>query len=238
VERAEAERRARDEAQRLAREAAERADAERKARDEAQRKAREEAERLAKEAEARAEAERLAKEAAAKAEAERLAKEAAAKAEEQAPVSSRKPISKDDYRPLDTFPGLDEEEIAAPESGEVASQRKPTDAASPALAALEGWVEDDVTAGARAPAQGEPSTSEMRAEVRYLVEAGPPRPATPAAIGPATPIAIDVTPETVRRRTLSGEVATFVGAVRRYKPETFGDLLDMSLALGKDESAT
>ncbi|MCK6591166.1 MAG: hypothetical protein L6Q76_26740, partial [Polyangiaceae bacterium] len=63
----------------------------------------------------------------------------------------------------------------------------------------------------------------------------PPRAAVPAAVGPSAPLAIDVAADGVRRSTLQGEVATFVGAVRRYKPATFGDLLEQSLALGEDE---
>jgi hypothetical protein len=69
------------EADRIAKEAAEKAEAERLAKEAADKA---EAERLAKEAADKAEAERLAKEAADKAEADRIAKEAADKAEEMA----------------------------------------------------------------------------------------------------------------------------------------------------------
>jgi hypothetical protein len=77
------------------------------------------------------------------------------------------------------------------------------------------------------------------AEVRFLVEPAPPRAAVPASLGaasPVTPLAIDVSADAVQRATLHGEVAVFIGAVRRYKPATFGDLLDRSLALGEDET--
>ncbi len=130
-----AEKAAREEAERLAREAAEKAareEAERLAREAAEKAAREEAERLAREAAekaAREEAERLAQE-----EAERLAREAAElakQAEEQAPISSKKLISTDEYRPSEPIAELGEEQ-PAPESGEIASQRKPAGVPTPA----------------------------------------------------------------------------------------------------------
>ena len=191
---------------------------------------------MVREAAERAEAERQARE---REEADRQAREAAARAEEQPPVSSRQPISRDDFRTAEELTGLEEEDASVPESGEVASQRKPTEP----LAALEGWVDEEAPSAdlESAPRRSQPRTvpagapPEGVAEVRFLVDPAPPRAETPAAIGLAPPVAIDVAADAVQRATLQGEVATFIGAVRRYRPATFGDLLDRSLALGEDE---
>jgi hypothetical protein len=128
-----------------------------------------------------------------------------------------------------------------PASGEVASQRKPMDTGSPGLAPIEEWADEEAldssTGGRRSPPRTVPSPSggEGVAEVRFLIEPAPPRAAVPPAIGLVSPVAIDVAADAVQRSTLQGDVATFVGAVRRYKPVTFGELLDRSLALGEDE---
>ena len=212
------------EEERLAKEAAEKAEAERLAALKA------EEERLAKAAAEKAEAERLA---AVKAEEERLAREREAeeraraekRAAEQAlereedlrmareladasegldapPASARQP--RDELRPVDTvLPGLDEEE-QPPASGEVESQRKPSE-------------------------DGTFPIDEAPVHVRIMAE---PAPALAATLDPVAPIVVEVRADITSRRPLEGDVASFLGAVHGARPASFGDLLDAALSLG------
>jgi hypothetical protein len=45
---------------------------------------------------------------------------------------------------------------------------------------------------------------------------------------------IEVSADVVRREPVFGDAAHFVGAVRTYRPASFGDLVDASLALGDE----
>ena len=192
------------EEERLAREAAEKAEVERLAVLKA------EEERLAREAAEKAEAARLAREEALRVEREedlRIAGElaAASEVEEAPPASARQP--RDELRPLDTaLPGLDEEELP-PESGEVESQRKPS--------------ED----GSLHPSSRKRSSSRSWPAPGRAGRA-------PRGARHGAPIVVEVGADITSRRPIEGDVASFLGAVRGARPASFGDLLEATLSLG------
>ncbi len=122
----------------------------------------------------------------------------------------------------EAFPDLEEreDEEPPPASGEVASQRKPAEPAD-----IDSWVEQPAVAAHEPPAA---------VELRLVVDPAPAPAAVPDAFGPVTPIAIEIEADVTRRAPLRAGAAVFVGAARASSPTTFGDLLDMALALGDE----
>ncbi|MEJ7735445.1 MAG: hypothetical protein WKG00_40445 [Polyangiaceae bacterium] len=152
---------------------------------------------------------------------------------EATPISSRQP-KQDDYRGIDDGFGemLDADE-PPPESGEVQSQRKPTIHEEATLvAALGEW-----SAQASAPGgAGEASVDEAPpfAEVSRAPTPPPGRSAEvrrPESAPPLRSLPQEVQGDVIRRPPISGEPASFVGAVIGRDASTFGDLLDASLSL-------
>jgi hypothetical protein len=68
--------------------------------------------------------------------------------------------------------------------------------------------------------------AEPSVEVRVFVEPPPP-----------TASVVELRADAQSPQLLEGDVAAFVGAVREFKPETFGDLLIASLTLGARRDA-
>jgi hypothetical protein len=260
AKRAEEERVARAEQERIA--AEKRAEEERVARAEQERIAAEkraEQERIA--AEKRAEEERIAAED--RAEEERLAREAARISRpgtEILPISSRLP--KDASRPIDDALG-DIEEDPLVQSGEVASQRQPTGHEAPRVAdvaALGAWGDDQELGVPPPPAvprrdtmrsvDSEPNEmpaiaglslpeSLLSPMVEVKIVADPPPSPVPnrEPAGRVPPMAVEITADSVQRMEQGpANAAQFLGAVREFRPVTFGDLLDASLSLGSGGS--
>jgi hypothetical protein len=144
--------------------------------------------------------------------------EAAAAKDEAPPASVRQPRDQD-WSIDEGLPGFEDE---PPTSGEVSSQRKPVlhdDGEAPA-------------AHAELSVEPPPSIEEAASEVRIVIEP-PPAPAhVPALLEALPPLVVEVEAAVVRRRPLSGDAASFLGAVRGEQAAGFGALLDDALALG------
>lgn len=179
---------------------------------------------LAETAEAeKAEAERVAveKALAETAEAEKAEVERVA-AREIAPVSTRQPRPKDAERgPADFAEMLGDEEEEAPASGEVASQRVPT---QQPIRERSPWADEAAEADSRPLVAADGSE-------RHSARPGPPIEVAEPAVRLLVEAPVELSAEVVRRVTLHGDAARFVGEVRGYRPTSFGELLDASLAL-------
>ncbi|EYF02191.1 hypothetical protein [Chondromyces apiculatus] len=136
---------------------------------------------------------------------------------EAPPVSARQP--RHDLPAEEPFPDLLDDEEAPPESGEVASQRKPSSTAGRSNA-LEAWAK-------ASPSEGHDAALDLQ----LAPELAPPAVALPQALSPSFPL--DIEPDIARRSPLPQSSATrFVEATRAPRPPTFGELLDLSLSLG------
>ena len=199
--------------------------------------------RLAREADEGAEQERRAREESEKTEQERMAREASGKAEaEPAPASARQPKPKHELLGEgEAFTDLDEEE-APPESGEVASQRKPASDKDGVAVALDGWDGEHAASAprrvstlARITPSGALEAPATLLELRIAPEPAPPPAAVPGSLGPVAPVlVVEISAEITRRALLRGDATVFVEAARAPGPPTFGELLDAALALGEE----
>ena len=190
---------------------------------------------------------------------ERIAREAAptpGAAPEAKPMSSRVP--RDRSRALDDALGDMLDEPLA-QSGEVASKRQPTGLQQPPLpdaATLGAWTDDQDIVVPPPPAVPRRDTmrsvdsepNEMPAiaslslpesllspvvEVKIVTEPAPSSNRSREPVGRVPPMAVEISADSIRRKDSGPADATqFLGAIREFRPATFGDLLDASLSLG------
>ena len=163
--------------------------------------------------------------------------------EEPAPSSSRRPIAAEapevtygeESAPRHTPPPESGKQVAAPSVIPAASARKssipPPPPSLEGHTLIGGWREPGLqvpnagsTTGVRVPAPGVPPSAMETAPTEY--HASPPAPPAPQASG--TRLSPDVTKPSL---PASANVASFQGASQVAKPQTLGDLLDLTLGL-------